>query len=127
MCEQRAPRRAAVAAVIAGMTLGVAAAGNGAALPDPTQPPLVHQAAIKRLNLENPQQFTVSAIKISGGRRKAIVNNRLVSAGDIVDQGLIVEISPGVVTIDYLSRRLQVSLLSSGVRRHRAITEATTR
>lgn len=125
MCEHgqlRSPRL--LLAAVATMLL-VAAPGHAVAdLPDPTRPPLVHQAAVQRLNLDSPQQFTVSAIKIAGTARKAIVNNRLVSAGDHVDAGLVVEIAPGFVTIEYLSRRQRVGLLSSAVHRHPAITEA---
>jgi hypothetical protein len=78
------------------------------------------------MTLDQPQQFNVTAIKIAGSLRKAIVNNRLVGAGDRVDDGVIVDIAPGVVTIDYLSQRLHVTLLGGSVRRQPPSTGART-
>ena len=126
MCRRRPVWPPGLVAAITGLVLGGCPGHALSALPDPTRPPLVHQAAVQRMNLENPQQFSVSAIKIAGTLRKAIVNNRLVGAGDNIDGGLVVEVAPGFVTIDYLSRRLRVGLLSNAVHRHPATTEAIT-
>ena len=85
-------------------------------LPDPTRPPLLHQVAVRRLADSNPEQFTLTAIKISADDRKAIVNDRLVREGEHVGESLVVEIIPGAVILDYLGQRKRLRLLPYNVR-----------
>lgn len=123
MCELRP---ALLLALLAWMTAS-AAAMAASELPDPTRPPISHQAAVARLNLEHPQAFAVTAIKIAGMQRRAIVNERLVAVGDRVDDGLVVDIVPGAVVIEYLARRSRIGLLDGTVRRHARPPESTPR
>ena len=87
------------------------------ALPDPTGPPIVHQSAVRRLADDTPQQFTLSAIKISADARKAIVNGCLVGAGDRIGKSVVTEIIPGVVVLDYLGQEKRLRLLPYDVRK----------
>ena len=85
-------------------------------LPDPTAPPRAHQAMIERLHQQTPNEFHVSAIKLTETTRKAIVNGVLVGVGDQVAGATVLEIVPGAVVLDYLSRNVRVSLLGITVR-----------
>jgi hypothetical protein len=108
---------AAPASILALLALACVGARANEALPDPMRPPTTHADAVRRLSIEQPQQFAVRAIKIAAGQRKALVNERLVGVGDRIGEARVVEINPGVVVIDYLSQRLQVPLLAAPVRR----------
>ena len=118
--------RARCSPACAALALAWAGAWAADTLPDPTRPPAIHADAVRRLSIEQPQQFTVSAIKIAGAVRKAIVNNRLVGVGERIGDALIAEINPGSVVIEYLSQRLRVNLLTTQVRRvaHNSGSEA---
>lgn len=96
---------------------GVAAATPATDLPDPTRPPTLHRDNARRLSLDSPQTFVVSAIKIGADERKAIVNDQLIAVGDRVGEAIVVEIAPGTVVLDYLSERRQIRLLPFNVRR----------
>jgi hypothetical protein len=85
-------------------------------LPDPTRPPLLHQAAMRRLSDDKPQQFALTAIKISADQRIALVNGRLVRAGDRVGESVVVEIIHGAVVLDYLGEQKRLNLLPYDVR-----------
>ena len=102
-----------------GLTLCFAAIDTAAGerLPDPTRPPIGHQAALRRLAQDAPAQFRVTAIKIGESERKAIINDRLLNEGDRLGEAVVVEIAPGRVTLDYLSERQTISLLPFEVRR----------
>ena len=98
------------------LAAAVAQAMETERLPDPTRPPLLHQVAVRRLNEDRPQQYTVTAIKISGDSRKAIVNGELLNEGARIGEAVIVEINLGAVVIEYLSERRRYKLLPYTVR-----------
>lgn len=94
-----------------------AVADDPARLPDPTQPPRVHEAARERLQVTERESFAVSAIRIRGADRSALVNGRLVRVGAAIGEGRVVEIAADAVVIDYLGERNRVPLLPRTVRR----------
>ena len=99
------------------LAAAVAQAMETERLPDPTRPPLLHQVAVRRLSEDRPQQlYTVTAIKISGDSRKAIVNGELLSEGARIGEAVIVEINLGAIVIEYLSERQRYKLLPYTVR-----------
>ena len=106
--------------MIFALTVGVASplvhGMESGPLPDPTRPPLLHQVAVRRLADDKPQAFTLTAIKISADARQAIVNGRLVSAGDRVGESVVREIMPGAVVLDYLGQERRLRLLPYDVR-----------
>lgn len=113
-----------LAAVVMALTATPLAALERLSLPDPTRPPAAHRSAVIRATIEQPQEFVVTAIKITGDSRRALVNDRLVTLGDRIGEAEIVAIDAGVVVIDYLSQRLEVSLLPAGVRKTGPATAA---
>ena len=108
--------RHTIFAVIIGVASPLASGMETTRLPDPTRPPLLHQVAVRRLADDAPQEFALTAIKISADGRKAIVNGRLVSAGDRVGQSVVREIIPGAVVLDYLGEEKRLRLLPYDVR-----------
>ncbi len=86
-------------------------------LVDPTQPPIVHQSAVRRLEIQQPQEYVLSAIKISGDARKALVNGKLVAEGELVGESRVVEIAADAVVMEYLSEQTRVALLPRKIRR----------
>ncbi len=98
------------------LAAGVAPAMEAEQLPDPTLPPLLHQVALRRLSDDKIQQYTVTAIKISGDSRKAIVNGELLNEGARIGEAIIVEINLDAVVIEYLSERRRYKLLPYTVR-----------
>lgn len=108
--------------VLAGLTFCVGANVQVGALelvnlPDPTRPPSIHTSALRRMSLDEPQKFAVTAIMISGESRRALVNGRLVWVGDRVGEARVVDIDGSAVTLEYLSEELRVPLLARQVRR----------
>jgi hypothetical protein len=113
---------ASVGALLVAVALspGLACAADGAALRDPTRPPMTHESALERLAVTQPETFTVSAIRISAHDRRALVNDRLVGEGDSIGGGRVLEITPGAVVIEYLSERNRIALLPATIRRNAA-------
>ena len=74
-------------------------------LTDPTRPPVIHQSAVQRAQIAEPQEFSVSSIKISDASRRALVNGRLV-------RRLCVEMVLGIrfLTLKWRLKILQVCL-----------------
>ena len=87
-------------------------------LRDPTQPPTVHQSAVRRLEIKQPTHYAVSVIKISGDERKALINGQFVSEGESIGEARVVSIAADAVVLEYLSEERRLSLLPQQVRRN---------
>lgn len=89
-----------------------------AELPDPTRP-ADYQAAPKVVYEEElPQElidWTVTAIRITGEDRTAIVNGQLVREGDIIGPARVVDIEPVSVVLDYRQSTVVVRLYSKNL------------
>lgn len=88
-----------------------------AELPDPTRPADYSETVVQEL-YELPKELVewkVTVIRISGNDRSAIVNGRLVRAGDEIGPARIVEINPGNVILDYEDKQVVVRLYNDVV------------
>lgn len=88
-----------------------------AELRDPTQPPVVHQSAVRRLEIREPTSYKVTAIKISGDEKKALINGQLLAEGENIGEARVLEIGPDAVIVEYLSEQRRLSLLPQRVKR----------
>lgn len=85
--------------------------GQAEVLPDPTRPagydsaPLVNQQLPGEL-----MEWNLTAIRISGAIRTAIVNGTMVREGDMLGQARITGIHADGVMLDYNNRRMKISL-----------------
>ena len=102
--------------LVCGMATAWAAPGAPVDLPDPTEPPERYRTAVRRMEVTRRQEFAVSAIKISGEHRRAIVNDRLVAEGDAIGEARVVEILPTAVVVEYLAEHIRVALLPRKIR-----------
>lgn len=101
--------RAHTLALIAAVVLAAPAARAGGLLADPTRPP-DHSAPAKRTQV-SASQWRLHSTLVASGRRLAIVNGRLVGAGDRVDEARVVAIDAGRVTLVASGRRIVLRLL----------------
>lgn len=89
-----------------------------AELPDPTRP-ADYQAAPKVIYEDVlPKElidWTVTAIRIAGEERTAIVNGQLVRVGDVIGPATVVDIEPISVILDYQQNTVVVRLYSKNL------------
>ncbi len=91
---------------------------DGSPSPDPTRPTDYFARTIIEGDL--PQQVSnwkVTAIQISDRGRTAIVNGRILRAGDEIGNVTVLEITPKSVVLDYDRRQLVVSLIPYTVKK----------
>ncbi len=94
--------------------------GNTQALPDPTRP-AEYQATVVAKDLPKELiDWKLSAIRISDNDRSAILNGKIVRAGDVVGPATILKIQPLQVLLDYNNRQVAVRLFSEVVLRRQA-------
>lgn len=89
-------------------------------LPDPTRPANyivkdTESVFIEVIDTKEKISWRVSAIRISTDDRTAIVNGKLVRIGDEISSGIISEINPLSVIVDYEDQKLIVRLFSHQV------------
>ena len=109
-----------------GVLLAVAALPALAAnpLPDPTRP--AGYFARKLADQELPKEivnWNVSAIRIAGEQRTAIINGRAVQVGDQVGKGTVLEINHDHVVLDYNRQQFVVNLLPYNIKKNQAATD----
>jgi hypothetical protein len=94
------------------MSAVLAMTGQAETLSDPTRP-AEYQANVIAQDLP-PElvDWRLTAIRISGPDRSAIVNNTIVREGDNVGLAKIVQILPDRVVLNYNSKQLVVSLFA---------------
>jgi len=96
-------------------------------LPDPTRPAdfiaeNTEPVFIEEIDTTEKINWKVTAIRISEKDRSAIVNGKLVRAGDDVGPAKILEINPLSVVIDYEKRKLILRLFNNQVVKNYKIT-----
>lgn len=104
--------------IMAVFALSQGSASAIAELPDPTRPADFSVAPEIIETYELPKElidWSVSAIRISGSDRSAIVNGKLVRVGDQIGPARILEINPAAVVLDYEKRQVYVRLFSNVV------------
>jgi len=81
-------------------------------LSDPTRPAEYQVNIVAQSLPAELVDWRLTAIRISGPDRTAIVNNMIVREGDVVGTAKIIQILPGGVVLDYNNKQLMVSLFS---------------
>ncbi len=89
-------------------------------LPDPTRPASyvvesVEPVFFEDINVNEKINWKLSAIRISDKDRTAILNGKLVRAGDDIGPAKVLEIKPLSVVIDHEDRKLIVRLYNTKV------------
>lgn len=85
-------------------------------LPDPTRPAnYLARASVQEELPGQVAEWRVTAIRISGDSRTAVVNNKLVKAGDNIAGALVLEIKPLAVVLNYEQQNIQVNLIRHDV------------
>lgn len=77
---------------------------NAATSEDPLRPPGYKITGAKSTAGKQPATWLVNEILHSEGRRVAIVNNKMVKKGDVVDGARVVDITSERVTLEYKGR-----------------------
>ena len=101
--------------IITSFVLGLAAGSIAAAadLRDPTRP----DTAVAPTANAPATRFVVSAIFVSDERRVAIVNGKMVTAGDRIGGATVRAIDAHSVTLRYQNKTIHARLLSTKVRK----------
>lgn len=91
-----------------------------AELPDPTRPATyivdnVQPVFFEDINVKERINWKLSAIRISDKDRTAILNGKLVRAGDDIGPAKVLEINPLSVVINHEERKLIVRLFDTKV------------
>lgn len=91
-----------------------------AELPDPTRPATyitddAEPVYFEEINFIEKINWKLSAIRISSSDRTAILNGKLVRAGDVVGPAKVLEINPLSIVIDHEERKLIVRLYKTKV------------
>ena len=91
-----------------------------AELPDPTRPATymvenLQPVFFEEIKTKESINWKLSAIRISDSDRSAILNGKLVRAGDAIGPAKVVEINPLSVVIDHEERKLIVRLFNTKV------------
>ena len=91
-----------------------------AELPDPTRPATyiikdLEPVYFDEAKVKNKINWILSAIRISDNDRTAILNGKLVRAGDDIGAAKVLEINPLSVVINHEERKLIVRLYESKV------------
>ena len=81
-------------------------------LPDPMQPPLAALPAVTTPDEPSapPVTYTLSAVKVDGRHRSAIINNQLVTVGDQVNGARVLKIDTQAVAIQHGETHLALRL-----------------
>lgn len=83
-----------------------------AALEDPTQPPMRHNADILTAPDEKPvMQWNLSSILIAPNRRLAVINGRTLTLGDFIGDAQVIAIKAHAVTLKIGDEQTQLRLL----------------
>jgi len=100
---------------MAGLAVAATLAADSHALVDPTKP--VDYVPISAQTL--PDEFAVwrlTAVRIGKNGRSAVLNGKIVRAGDVLGKARIVEIGPGTVIVDVDRKRLELQLHGAAVK-----------
>jgi hypothetical protein len=90
-----------------------------AQLDDPTRPPGHRLVLPGGKTAATGIHFSLSSVRISSTRRSAIVNNRSVEAGDVVNGAKVVAIYPAAVKLKKQGKIFTVRLISHRVKKTR--------
>ena len=94
-----------------GLAVAAVTSTDSGSLTDPTRPVdyLPPSALTQQLPVDL-MDWRVTAVRIGKDGRSAVLNGKIVRAGDIVDRAHIVEIGPGMVVVDIDRKRIELRL-----------------
>ena len=84
-------------------------------LSDPTRPPDA-KTAYPSQNSKAVKRWKLSSTLISNGRRNAIINGKLVSLGETIQQARVVAIQPNEVWLVHNKKRFRIKLLARDIK-----------
>lgn len=90
-----------------------------AQLDDPTRPPGHHLVLPGGKKAATTDRFSLSSVRISSTRRSAIVNDRSVESGDMVNGAKVVAIYPSSVKLKKQGKIFTVRLVSQIMKKTR--------
>lgn len=86
-------------------------------LDDPTRPPGYRLVLPGGKTATSKIHYLLSSVRISATRRSAVVNDRSVETGDIVNGAKILAIYPSVVKLKKLGKTFNIRLVSDVVKK----------
>lgn len=108
-----------ISSLIIFMTLSFAPIVLQAQLDDPTRPPGYRLVLPGGQKAATTIRYTLSSIRISPVRRSAVINDRSVESGDIVNGAKVVAIYPSAVKLKKHGKVFTIRLVSQIVKKMR--------
>lgn len=108
------PRLVAVAVVMAILALPASASSP---LKDPTRPPTLKQVKKPPKAARKPLRWVLGSTLVSGQRRTAVINGRVLSVGERIAGARVLEIQPSRVRLRRNGRDITLVLLKQNVKR----------
>jgi hypothetical protein len=100
--------------MMAGITLIAALAGDPGSLTDPTKPvDYLPASALAQPLPDELVDWRLTAVRIGKEDRSAVLNGKVVRAGDAVGRARVLEIKPGIVVVDFDRKRLEIRMFGA--------------
>ena len=100
-----------------GLVVAAATSPDSGGLTDPTRPvDYLPPSALPQNASDEFMNWHVTAVRIGKNDKSAVLNGKIVRAGDIVDRARIVEIGPGMIVVDIDRKRLELRLHGPNVK-----------
>lgn len=104
-----------------GMAAAAVLATDSGTLTDPTRPvDYLPASALAQPLPEELVDWRLTAVRIGKDGSSAVLNGKVVRAGDVVGRARVLEIKPGIVVVDFDRKRLEVRLHGAGVKKQTA-------
>ena len=101
---------------MAGLAVATALAADSDMLVDPTKP-VDYLPASALAQPDELVDWRLTAVRIGKDGSSAVLNGKIVRAGDVVGRARVLEIKPGIVVVDFDRKRLEVRLHGAGVKK----------
>ncbi len=103
---------------MAGLAVAAAATLPSDMLTDPTKPVDYLPASARVQPLPDEMvNWRLTAVRIGKDDRSAVLNGKVVRAGDAIGRARVVEIKPGIVVVELDRKQLDVRLYGVGVKK----------
>ena len=106
---------------MAGLAVATALAADSDTLVDPTKPvDYLPASALAQPLPDELVDWRLTAVRIGRDGSSAVLNGKIVRAGDTVGRARVLEIKPGIVVVDLDRKRLEVRLYGAGVKKQKS-------
>ena len=103
---------------MAGLAVAAVTAASPDALTDPTRPVDYMPASARAQPLPDEMaNWHLTAVRIGKDDRSAVLNGKVVRAGDAVGRARVLEIKPGIVVVEFDRKQVDVRLYGVGVKK----------